>query len=561
MGCVESKKPIVPVYVKTNTNTFCQSNINNGTNNSAILKQNNEPFVLGNVSTKNLNTKPSLPVKLTEISGKIKIKNIISKNENKAEENYKVISKVGKGSFGSVYKVVDNQTGIIRAMKVIKKETIAYQDDEKVFLKEIEILTKLEHPNIIKIIEYFADEINFYVITEFVSGGELYESITKFHHFNEVKAAYIMKQILCALNYLHSFGIVHRDIKPENMLVEPNSSNENINIKLIDFGTCNYIKDNKNLTLKVGSPYYIAPEVLNKNYNKKCDIWSAGVILYILLLGYPPFKGKSAQELFSRINKGTYRKEGKEWDNISDNAKDLILKMLEYDPQKRLSAQECLEHPWIVSLLGDNSNLTSTQMDLLPNVLENIYNFNAKEKLQQATIAYIVHSLYSSQEIGALKKVFQALDVNGDGMLTYRELKEGFEKYFGKSISEMKINKIIEEIDSNSDGIISYEEFLRVSVNQKTILDEKNLRLAFDRFDLNKDGKLSKEELRVVLGTSEFDYINTLLRLIDENKDGFLSFEEFKRLMKGVILPNRNDTHFCFEKKLSSSEISEEDNK
>ena len=200
MGCVESKKPIVPVYVKNNTNTFCQSNINNGTDNSAILKQNNEPFVLGNVSTKNLNTKPSLPVKLTEISGKIKIKNIISKNENKAEENYKVISKVGKGSFGSVYKVVDNQTGIIRAMKVIKKETIAYQDDEKVFLKEIEILTKLEHPNIIKIIEYFADEINFYVITEFVSGGELYETITKFHHFNEVKAAYKMKQILCALN-------------------------------------------------------------------------------------------------------------------------------------------------------------------------------------------------------------------------------------------------------------------------------------------------------------------------------------------------------------------------
>ena len=144
-------------------------------------------------------------------------------------------------------------------------------------------------------------------------------------------------------------------------------------------------------------------------------------------------------------------------------------------------------------------------------------------------------------------------------MLTYRELKEGFEKYFGKSISEMKINKIIEEIDSNSDGIISYEEFLRVSVNQKTILDEKNLRLAFDRFDLNKDGKLSKEELRVVLGTSEFDYINTLLRLIDENKDGFLSFEEFKRLMKGVVVPNRDDTQFFFEKKLSSSEISEED--
>lgn len=230
--------------------------------------------------------------------------------------------------------------------------------------------------------------------------------------------------------------------------------------------------------------------------------------------------------------------------------------MLEYNYNKRFSAQECLNHPWIVSMANNNNNLTGTQLDLLPGVLDNIYNFNAREKLQQAIIAYIVHTLYSNREIEDLKKVFQALDVNGDGMLTYTELKEGFEKYFGKSISEVKINKIIEEIDSNSDGIISYEEFLRVSINQKKFLDEKNLRLAFDRFDLNKDGKLSKEEIRKILGTSNFEYIDTLLLLIDDNKDGYISFDEFKNLMKGVIVPIRNDTKFFFEKKLSSSQIS-----
>ena len=548
MGCINSKKQILPIYIKTNTNDLYQS----------IQKKNkNEPFSLVNFSTNNLcQNNTNSAKKLTEISGSIKITNIIPKNETKAEENYKVVSKVGKGSFGSVYKVVDNQTGIIRAMKVIKKDTVYYQDDERVFLKEIEILAKLEHPNIIKIIEYFTDDINYYVITEFVSGGELYETITKFRQFNESKAAYIMKQILCALNYLHSFGIVHRDIKPENMLVEPNLSNDNINIKLIDFGTCNYVQDDKNLTLKVGSPYYIAPEVLNKNYNKKCDIWSAGVILYILLLGFPPFKGKNTSDLFSKIKAGIFTKEGKEWDSISPSARDLIVKMLEYNYNKRFSAQECLNHPWIVSMANNNNNLTGTQLDLLPGVLDNIYNFNAREKLQQAIIAYIVHTLYSNREIEDLKKVFQALDVNGDGMLTYTELKEGFEKYFGKSISEVKINKIIEEIDSNSDGIISYEEFLRASINQKKFLDEKNLRLAFDRFDLNKDGKLSKEEIRKILGTSNFEYIDTLLLLIDDNKDGYISFDEFKNLMKGVIVPNRNDTKFFFEKKLSSSQIS-----
>ena len=164
--------------------------------------------------------------------------------------------------------------------------------------------------------------------------------------------------------------------------------------------------------------------------------------------------------------------------------------------------------------------------------------------------------MYSSKEIEELKKVFQALDVNGDGMLTYTEIKEGFEKYFGKRISEVKLNKIIEEMDSNSDGIISYEEFLRVALNQKMILDEKNLRLAFDKFDLNKDGKLSKEEIQMILGTSGFDYITALLQIIDNNKDGYISFDEFKRLMKGVVMPNRNDTKFIFEKRSSSSEES-----
>ena len=142
-------------------------------------------------------------------------------------------------SFGSVYKVLDKHNKIVLAMKVISKETISYQDDEKIFLKEIEILTKLEHPNIIRIIEYYTDDINYYIIMEYIEGGELYDVITKFQTLTESKAVYIMKQILCAINYLHSFNIVHRDIKPENMLVESTSKDDKINIKLIDFGTCN----------------------------------------------------------------------------------------------------------------------------------------------------------------------------------------------------------------------------------------------------------------------------------------------------------------------------------
>ena len=541
MGCIKTKNPI-----KLLPNSISQEMENNDNSIMALSEiknkdndKNKEKF-LSNSNNINLQH-------LTDMSQSIKIKAIIPENPRKAEENYKVICKLGKGSFGSVYKVIYIKSSNIRAMKVIKKSSINYQDDERIFLKEIEILAKTEHPNIIKIIEYYKDEINYYIITEYISGGELYEVISKCNKFNESKAAYIMRQILSALNYLHSFGIVHRDIKPENMLVEKSSDKDLINIKLIDFGTSNYVTEKKNLTLKVGSPYYIAPEVLKKNYNKKCDIWSAGIILYIMLIGKLPFHGKNTEELFNNIKKGVFDKTCEEWNSISNDAKDLILKMLEYNPEKRFSAQECLDHTWIKTLAKN------TKSNLVPGVLKNIYNLNAREKLQQATIAYIVHNLNSNKEIEELKKVFQTMDLNNDGMLNYNEIKTAFQKYFGV-VSEVKINKIIEEMDNNSDGIISYEEFLRVAVNQSIFLDEKNLRLAFDMFDINKDGKLSREELKQVLDTSNFKYIDILIQIIDNNKDGFISFEEFCQLMKNVgnnIIENEN------KKKIINNDIND----
>jgi len=546
MGCVNTKKTIKLNSLTNEDNSEIKYIKNKNNNNSNSINQNNLENSLKKISSKYSN---------------IKINKLIPKNPTKIENNYKVICKLGKGSFGAVYKVIQISSGTIKAMKVIKKETINYQDDERVFLKEIEILKKIEHPSIIKIYEYYTDDVNFYIITEYIGGGELYDAIVKCKKFNEQKAAFIIKQILSALNYLHSYDIVHRDIKPENMLVEKNQKKNNnknnknteirilngekiidinnkkeenkndddefLKIKIIDFGTSNYIKDNKNLTLKVGSPYYIAPEVLKKNYNKKCDIWSAGIILYVMLLGKLPFHGKNTEELLNNISKGVYKKSGTEWDSISSNAKDLIINMLEYNPEKRFTAQKCLDHPFILNLKTNKTNNIS-----MAKVLKNISEINAREKLQQATIAYIVHNLNQTKEINDLQKVFQEMDVNNDGMLTYSEIKNAYEKYFGKTISEMQINKIIEGMDSNSDGIISYEEFLRVSLNQNHFVDEKNLKLAFDLFDLNKDGKLSKEELIRVLDTSNFDYIDSLIPIIDNNKDGFINFDEFKKLME-----------------------------
>ena len=475
--------------------------------------------------------------RLANISKDIKIKNLIQLINSKPEDNYKIINKLGKGSFGSVYKVKNKITGEIRAMKIIKNTSISDNDGaaNQKFLKEIQVLKELEHPNIIKIFEYYIDNKYHYIITELLTGGELYETILKFQKFNEKNAAKIMKQILSALNYLHSKGIVHRDIKPENILVQnDNKNNKNyldeIHIKLIDFGASNFFKENEILTLKVGSPYYIAPEVLNKSYNEKCDIWSAGVVLYVMLTGNFPFVGKTSQKLFENIKSGKYKTTGKEWEAISPQAKDLIKKMLELNTNKRISASECLKSPFISCI-----NTQEKVPDLLPNVLSNIYKLNAREKIQQATIALIVHNIQQNDQIERLKGIFELLDLNKDGQLTYAEIKEAFRQIFPDNyITEEKMKFILDRIDDNKDGVISYEEFLRVTIDEKILLEKNNLKLAFDKFDLNKDGKLSKEELLNILDNGASDYVDDLLNLIDKNKDGYISFDEFCHLMNKV---------------------------
>ena len=436
---------------------------------------------------------------------------------------------------------------------MIKKSTINLQDDDKVFLKEIQILIEIDHPNIIKIYEYFQDEIYFYVITEFVSGGELYDTITKWKNFSEEKAAYIIRQLLSAVNYLHSHNIVHRDLKPENIMVEKNNKTkkkedkneqEIINIKLIDFGTCNYFDGKTKLTLRVGTHYYIAPEVLRRSYNEKCDIWSCGVILYILLCGYPPFSGYSTEEIIYEVMQGKFSMEGNEWKKISSSAKDLVTKLLEFNADKRFSAQEAINHKWIQEKHEAIGLIEKVEDGVWRNVLDSIKNFNAKEKLQQATIAFIIHFQFASQENKELKKIFKKLDLNGDGRLTYKELKEGFIKLNPEErisgITEADLNRIIEDVDQDMNGYIEYEEFLRVTVNKRSIISENNLRLAFDKFDENKDGKLSMDELKKVLGTSNNEYIKEMMQKIDENKDGSINFKEFSVMMRSILAENED---------------------
>ena len=522
MGCIQTGRTTI-----ISVNPLLKTN----------YKQENLTLTLQSPSNKKRSTLKEIS-KLANNSKNIKIKNLITLIESRPLDNYDILNKLGKGSFGSVFKVKHKITGEIRAMKMIKN--ILTSNSNKIdnkFLREIQVLKNLEHPNIIKIYEYYIDEEYHYIITELVTGGELYDTIVKFQRFNEKKAAYIMRQILSAINYLHSRGIVHRDIKPENILVEKNikksklkHGEDEINIKIIDFGASNFFKSNQILTLKIGSPYYIAPEVLNKCYNEKCDIWSAGVVLYVMLTGNFPFVGTTSQQLFESIKTGKYNTTVKEYKAISQKAKDLIQQMLELDSMKRISAADCLNSPFF-SIINDKENMP----DILPSVITNIYKLNAREKIQQATIGFIVHNIKQTEQVERLKNIFEFLDINQDGELTYDEMREAITKVFPDNyMNEEKINYIIDKMDENKDGVISYEEFLRVTIDEKILLEKNNLKMAFDKFDTNKDGKLSKEELTNILDKGASEYVDSLLSLIDDNKDGFISFDEFCHLMSKV---------------------------
>lgn len=237
-------------------------------------------------------------------------------------------------------------------------------------------------------------------MTELCQGGELFDKIIGEKKFTENKAAETMKQILGAVNYLHSKNIAHRDLKPENILYESNKPNAEM--KIVDFGTSIAYDPREKMKQRFGTAYYIAPEVLEKKYDSKCDIWSCGVILYILLCGYPPFNAANDELIMEKVRIGKYSYDSAEWNYVSKEAKDFISKLIEKDPKKRYSAIEALQDPWITKY-ADKQNC---DLPTLAKSLNNMRNFRAEKKLQEATLMFFVNNLATKEEKTELLKVF-----------------------------------------------------------------------------------------------------------------------------------------------------------
>ncbi|CAK75708.1 unnamed protein product (macronuclear) [Paramecium tetraurelia] len=433
---------------------------------------------------------------------------------------------LGQGAFGKVWKVTHKTTGLVRAIKQLKKSSLIKEDEQRMF-SEMNILKNLDHPHIVKLFELYQDENNYYLVTEYLSGGELFDRIKKMSSFSENIAADYIRQILLATMHCHQQNIVHRDLKPENVIFineDPNSQ-----LKVIDFGTSRKFDNTKAMSKRLGTPYYIAPEVLNHQYNEKCDIWSCGIILYILLCGYPPFSGKSENQILDRVKAGKFNFDPEDWDQISKEAKEFITKLLRMDPNKRLSAKQALDDPWLVKYAP------TSQVN--KRVLDNIRQFRAQTILKQALMSYMITQMSTQKEISELQNEFKRLDINNDGYLSKEELIKGYQQLkLDYKYAQEEVDRMIDMIDINRSGMIDFSEFCMAAINQEKLLSVQRVEQAFKIFDLNGDGFISKQELESIMGDLGDDVWSQILSDCDGNNDGKISYEEFVRMLKNKKL-------------------------
>ncbi|RDX77175.1 Calcium-dependent protein kinase 4, partial [Mucuna pruriens] len=264
------------------------------------------------------------------------------------KDRYVLGEQLGWGQFGVIRACSDKLTGEVFACKSIAKDRLVTSDDHQSVKLEIEIMSRLSgHPNVVDLKAVYEEEEFVHLVMELCAGGELFHLLEKHGRFSESEARVLFRHLMQMVLYCHENGVVHRDLKPENILLATRSSSSPI--KLADFGLATYIKPGQSLHGLVGSPFYIAPEVLAGAYNQAADVWSAGVILYILLSGMPPFWGKTKSRIFEAVKTANLRFPSEPWDYVSESAKDLIRGMLCTESSQRLTAKEVLDHRWMDS--------------------------------------------------------------------------------------------------------------------------------------------------------------------------------------------------------------------
>ncbi|CAA7043285.1 unnamed protein product [Microthlaspi erraticum] len=442
-------------------------------------------------------------------------------------DKYILGRELGRGEFGITYLCTDRETREALACKSISKRKLRTAVDVEDVRREVTIMSTIpDHPNVVKLKATYEDNENVHLVMELCEGGELFDRIVARGHYTERAAATVARTIAEVVKMCHINGVMHRDLKPENFLFA--NKKENSPLKAIDFGLSVLFKPGERFTEIVGSPYYMAPEVLKRNYGPEVDVWSAGVILYILLCGVPPFWAETEQGVALAILRGVLDFKRDPWSQISESAKSLVKQMLDPDPVKRLTAQQVLDHPWI------QNAKKAPNVPLGDIVRSRLKQFSMMNRLKKKALRVIAEHL-SIQEVEVIRDMFTLMDDDNDGKITYPELRAGLRKV-GSQLGEPEIKMLMEVADVNGNGCLDYGEFVAVIIHLQKMENDEHFRQAFMFFDKDGSGYIESDELRKALtdelGEPDNSVLIDIMREVDTDKDGRINYDEFVVMMK-----------------------------
>lgn len=443
---------------------------------------------------------------------------------------YKISNKVlGKGCSGPVRVCTHKMSGVKYALKQLVLKKV----DASIYA-EIKIMAELDHPHVMRIEEYFQTAENLYLILELCAGGSLLTLLNKqkSHKFNEARGCELVSMMLSSIRYLHENGIVHRDIKLDNFLCD--SDEANTCIKLTDFGFSEHIVPGQLLTKSMGTAYYIAPEVLLKSYDFKCDIWSLGVSTYVLLTGQYPFPGEEDTDIHRNVLNMAINYQSPIIKPLTINAKDFISKCLQRDVNKRMSAAEAQAHPWFREMKLEERE------KVLQQTLDSLRNFATKKKLTKVFAQVLSHALSPRQRSKFLKE-FLKLDIEYKGLVSFEDMKNVLQKDL--QVTAEDAENIFSSIDEEKKGIIHFHQFIAASM-EINIISESCVRLAFEKLS-RRQTLIRKEDLIGLLGcdaTSE--EVEAMLLEADVQHGQAIDYAKFKSILYNCELPTTLEMMF-----------------
>eukprot|EP00917_Polyrhabdina_sp_WS-2016_P013944 GHVP01030423.1.p1 GENE.GHVP01030423.1~~GHVP01030423.1.p1 ORF type:complete len:576 (-),score=114.00 GHVP01030423.1:4157-5884(-) len=435
---------------------------------------------------------------------------------------------LGSGSFGAAHLVTEVASRLQRVCKTISRKNAQLPAEQ--IEAEIQFMKALDHPNIIRIYEVYEDRSNIYIIMEPCSGGELRDIIVESQkakvHLSERIVAQLMRYLIGALKYIHERNIAHKDLKPENIMFHTAGRKESL--KVIDFGVAEMFDQSENISRNAaGTALYMAPEVFDRKFGLKCDLWSTGVILYLLLTGKYPFQARSLTEIQKKVQT-TVPNYRKDCSHLSVECIDLLRQLLTINPKHRPTAEEALKHLWF-------QNAPETSVAFSSEVTDNIKHYVKKTELQKAMFNMVAHQVsVSGTRVKKITEIFRSLDKDNCGTISHHDLSRGLKE---AGWQDWEITQVIQALDVDSSGKIDYTEFLAACFSWRNS-EISVVWASFQKMDTDGDGKVKVDEFTSILlggdrkiGTDE--EVKTMVAKVDQNGDGLIDWDEFLNYFVG----------------------------